>query len=66
MFNILRHYGIPEKIVRAIQTIYKNSRVLVNGKQTQKFDITTVVQQGDTLAPYLFIICIVYILKRAE
>ena len=68
MFKILRHYGVPEKIVRAIMTIYKNSRsrVLLNDKQSKEFEITTGVLQGDTLAPFLFIICIDYVLKRAE
>ena len=37
MFGILRHYGVPIKIVRAIQILYKNSRsaVLVKGKQSK-------------------------------
>ena len=40
MFRILRHYGIPAKIVRAIQTIYQNSKstVLVEGKLSEEFD----------------------------
>ena len=43
MFNILRHYGIPMKMVNAIQTIYNNSRsaVLVDGQPTEEFDVTT-------------------------
>ena len=39
MFDILRHYGIPMKMVKAIQTIYNNSRsaVLVDGQLTEEF-----------------------------
>ncbi|KAL0159315.1 hypothetical protein M9458_043040, partial [Cirrhinus mrigala] len=68
MFEILRHYGIPDKLVRAIKTIYNNSKsaVLVEGGLTEEFEITTGVLQGDTLAPFLFIIVIDYVLKNAE
>jgi sorting nexin-29 len=68
MFSILRHYGIPDKIVRAINTIYNGSksRVLVDGKLSDQFNIKTGVLQGDTLAPFLFIIVIDYVLKNAE
>jgi hypothetical protein len=68
MFEILRHYGIPEKTVRAIKTIYNNSKsaVLVEGELSEEFEITTGVLQGDTLAPFLFIIVIDYVLKTAQ
>jgi hypothetical protein len=43
MFNILRHYGIPQKIVKAIQTIYNNSSstVMIEGQLTKEFAVTT-------------------------
>ena len=43
MFAILRHYGIPEKIVEAIRILNKNStsRVYVNGLESDSFNITT-------------------------
>jgi sorting nexin-29 len=68
MFSILRHYGIPDKTVRVIKTIYNNSksRVLVDGKLSDEFDVTTGVLQGDTLAPFLFIIVIDFVLKKCR
>lgn len=65
MFEILRHYGIPAKIVQAIRTIYNNSRssVIVDGILSEEFDISTGVLQGDTLAPKLLIIVMDYVLK---
>ena len=68
MFSILRHYGIPEKIVNAIKTIYKNSRsaVIVEGNISEEFEVTTGVLQGDTLAPFLFIIVLDYVMRKAE
>ena len=63
MFSILRHYGIPKKIVGAIRVLYANStsRVFVEGEVSEPFNITTGVLQGDVLAPFLFIIVIDYI-----
>ena len=29
MFAVLRHYGIPEAVVNAISTLYKNSKSVV-------------------------------------
>jgi hypothetical protein len=56
MFSILRHYGIPAKTVGAIRAIYNNSKskVLVEGKMSDEFEITTGVLQGDTLAPFFY------------
>jgi len=67
MFAILRHYGIPLKIVDAIRVLYDNStsRVYVEGQTSELFNITTGVLQGDVLAPFLFIIVIDYISKRS-
>jgi hypothetical protein len=43
MLQIIRHYGVLEKKVRAISIIYKNSksRVIVDDKLTEDFDVTT-------------------------
>ena len=67
MFAILRHYGIPEVIVNAIRVLYDNSKsaVMVDGNITDSFQVTTGVLQGDVLAPFLFIILIDYLMKKA-
>ena len=68
MFAILRHYGIPAKVVDAIARMYCESKgaVLVGGKSSEPFDITTGVLQGDVLAPFLFIIVMDYVMSRSE
>ena len=68
MFAILRHYGVPSKMVNAIQAIYNNSRsvVLVNEHTSKEFDVTTGILQGDTLAPLLCITVIDSVMKNAE
>ena len=65
MWKILRNYGIPQKIVNAIAVIYSNSksRVLLGNMLSEAFDIITGVLRGDTLAPFLFLIVLDYVMK---
>jgi hypothetical protein len=67
MFKILRYYGIPVRIVNAIKVLYDNSEstVKINGQFTEYFKINTGVLQGDTLAPFLFIIVLNFVLERS-
>lgn len=67
MQEILLAYGIPEETVAAIMMLYKNTRSMVRSPDgdTDFFDIIAGVLQGDTLAPYLFIICLDYVLRKA-
>jgi hypothetical protein len=64
MFSILKHYGIQNKTVIVVKTVYNNSKrsVLVEGKLTDLLEITTGVLH--TLV--LFIIVIDYIPKNTE
>ena len=67
MFAVLRHYGIPESLVNAIGALYNNSKstVMVDGNISDHFKVSTGVLQGDVLAPFLFIILVDYLLKKA-
>ena len=67
MFAVLRHYGIPEVIVKAISVLYDNSKsaVMVDGTISESFLVTTGVLQGDVLAPFLFIMLIDYLMRKA-
>ena len=49
----------------AITILYKNTKVKVCSPDgdTEYFNIVARVLQGDTLAPYLFIICLDYVLR---
>ena len=68
IWKILRHYGIPEKIVNIIKCLYDGSIsvVRIDGILSKEFLITTGVLQGDTLAPFLFIIVLDYVLQNTE
>ena len=59
MEQILLAYGLPKEIVAAIMMLYRNIKVKVRSPDgdTDYFDIVADVLQGDTSAPYFFIIC---------
>ena len=59
MEQILLSYVLPKENVAAIMMLYKNTKVKVSSPDgdTDYFDIVVGVSLGDTLAPYLFILC---------
>ena len=65
MEQILHAYGLPKETVAAIMILYRNTKVKVRspGGDTDYFVIVAGVLQGDTLAPYLFIIGLDYVLR---
>ena len=48
--RILKAYGIPPNLLQAIETMYTNTKAKVVSPdgETEMFDITTGVLQGDT------------------
>ena len=67
MEQILLAYGIPKETVAAITILYRNIKIKVRSPDgdTEYFNIVAGVLQGDTLAPYLFIICLDYVLRTS-
>ena len=67
MKEILIAYGIPKETVDAITMLYQDTRSMVRSRHgdTDLFDITAGVLQGDTRAPYISIICLDYVLRKA-
>ncbi|XP_073714068.1 uncharacterized protein [Misgurnus anguillicaudatus] len=65
LWNLLRHYGVPAKIVNIIQNSYggMTSRVVHGGKLTENFEVRTGVRQGCLLSPFLFLLAIDWIMK---
>ena len=66
MEQILLAYGLRKETVAAITIFYWNTEVKVGSPDgdTEYFGIVAGVLQGDTLATYLFIICIDYVLRK--
>ena len=67
MEEILLAYSIPKETVATITILYRNTKVKVRSPDgdTNYFDIVAGVLQGDTLAPYLFIISLDYVLRTS-
>ena len=67
MRKILLAYKIPEETVKGTMMLYTNTSSMVRSPDgdAHLFEITSGVLQGDTLAPYLFIICLDYPLRRS-
>ena len=67
MGQILFAYGLPEETAAAWMMLYRNTKVKVRSSDgdTDYFDIVAGVLQGNTLAPYLFIICLDYVLRTS-
>ena len=56
LWKILRHYGLPQKIVDIISILYQNFEcsVLMEINQTNSFPVRPGVRQGFILSPILF------------
>ena len=67
MEQILLAYSLPKETIAAITILYRNTKVKVCSLDgdTEYFNIVAGVLQEDTLAPYLFIICLDYTLKAS-
>ena len=67
MEQILLAYDLPKETLAAISILYGNTKVKVCSPDgdTEYFDIVAGVLQGDTQVPYLFIICLDYVLMTS-
>ena len=67
MLNIFRAYDIPGRIVEGIGALYsdRTASVRTPDGDTDFFNVLVGVLQGDTLAPYLFIIVLDYVLRTS-
>ena len=60
-------YGLPKETVKGIMMLYRKMKVKVHSPDGEKnfFDIVAGVLEGDTFAPYSFIICLDYVLQMS-
>lgn len=66
LWEIIKEYGIPPKIIRIIKLLYNNYGAYIenNGSITEKIKIDSGVRQGCVLSPLLFLIATDWIMKR--
>ena len=67
MAQILGLYGVPDVIAQAIMAMYSctRARVRTDKGKSDIFETTAGVLQGDTLAPFLFVMVLDYVLRTA-
>ena len=67
MEQILLAYGLPKETVAVITILYRNTKVKERSPDgdTKYFDIVAGVLQINMLVPYLFIICLDYVLRTS-
>ena len=65
LWKLLRHYGIPEKIISLIRCTYQemSCRIAHAGQLSDSFEVKTGVCQGCLLSPFLFLLVIDWIMK---
>nr|KAG5714489.1 hypothetical protein BaRGS_006935 [Batillaria attramentaria] len=63
--KLLRHYGVPGKIISLIQCTYQDMscRIAHAGQLSESFEVKTGVRQGCLLSPFLFLLVIDWIMK---
>jgi hypothetical protein len=67
LWQILEHYGIPQKMITMMKALYENTKCTeqVNGLQSDSFDVNTGVRQGAIASPVLFNFAIDWVMKKA-
>ena len=67
LFKILKAYGVPPNLLATIKALYTNTKakILSPDGETDVFEIMMGVLQGDTLAPFLFVIALDYVMRKA-
>ena len=67
MFKLLQKYGIPNRPLQVIKKLYRDFKIQIKiGKCKNLIDYTTGVNQGDNLAPILFIIVMQFPVEMLE
>ena len=58
LFDVLRFYNFGDIFIENLKTLYKNAKVsiMTNGYQSEYFDISRGIRQGDSLSALLYII----------
>ena len=66
MVKILKAYGVPLNLLQAIEGMQGDTRakVVIPDGDSEEFVIQAGVLQGDTLAPFLFIIALDYTFRK--
>lgn len=67
LWSILHLYGVPRKFISIFKSLYchPNCSIKMNTGHTDLFTIETGVRQGRILSPFLFLMALNFIIKKA-
>ncbi|VDP00848.1 unnamed protein product [Schistosoma margrebowiei] len=67
LWKLIRHYGVPEKIVNIIRNSYDELqyKVVHGGQLTDAFQVRTEVRKSCLLSPFLFLLMVDRIMKTS-
>ena len=66
LWKILQSYGIPQKIINILSSMYANNQCCVRhgGQHSEWFAVKSGVRQGCVISPILFLIVIDWVMKK--
>ena len=66
LWNIMKLYGIPDKLIRMVKLLYDNTEctVIDNGEESEWFTVRTGVKQGCVMSGFLFLLSIDWVMRR--
>ena len=67
LWRLLRHYGMPDKVVTIIRALYEgfSAQVVHNGQRTQPLNMRTGLRQGCLISPLLFLVALDWVTRTA-
>ena len=67
LWRLLRHYGMPVKVVTITRALYEgySAQVVHNGQRTQPLNMRTVGRQDYLLSPLLFLVALGWVTRTA-
>ena len=66
LWIIMRHYGIPQKLIQMVKTLYEDFQcsVIVKNETTDWFPVITGVKQGCCMSGFLFLLVIDWVMRK--
>ena len=67
IWNLMQHYGIPQKIINITKKLHENftCQVIHGDNLTEPFKVETGVRQGCLLSPLIFLIVLDWVTSMA-